>query len=197
MGDARTCIIGCGALARELLALNGQLTDAQFDLKAMPAKLHNRPDQIPDAVEAAIIEHAPHYDRVLVAYGDCGTAGKLDEVLEKYDIPRIEGAHCYAIYAGLATFDALQDAEPGTFYLTDFLVRQFETLIYQPLGLEDHPELTLTYFGNYTRLVYLAQVEDCVHVAKAREAAKRLGLNFEYRVVGYGGLADFVQEHAA
>jgi len=158
------------------------------DVRCLPAALHNTPRRIAAAVEAVLEELAPRYDRVFVAYADCGTAGELDRVLERYGAERLPGAHCYATFAGLAEWDALQDEEPGTFYLTDFLARHFESLVARALGLDRCPELASEIFGNYRRLVYLSQTDDPALLESALAAAERLGLEFEHRPTGYGGL---------
>ena len=185
----RVLVVGCGALGRELVTLTRDLPGV--DVTCLPAALHNRPERIPAAVADRVRERGGDYDRVFVAYADCGTGGRLDSVLETEfeGVERIPGAHCYEFYAGAAAFAALHDEEPGTFYLTDFLARQFETLIVRGLGLDRHPELLQLYFGNYRRLVYLAQTEDPDLVARARAAADRLGLAFELRRTGLGELA--------
>jgi Protein of unknown function (DUF1638) len=188
----RTLLIACGALAREALAVLEANRLDHVELTCVSALLHNRPQKIPAAVRDKIREARGRFDRVLVLYGDCGTGGELDRVLAEEGVERIEGPHCYAFYAGQEVFDALADAEPGTFYLTDFLARQFETLVIEGLGLDRHPELLPDYFGNYTRLVYLAQTDDPELTAKAEAAAARLGLRFERRLTGLGGLAEFV-----
>jgi uncharacterized protein DUF1638 len=183
-------VIGCGALARELLALTRNLPGVK--VLCVDAALHMRPERIADAVALRIDQAHRDYGpdlKIFVAYADCGTRGALDEVLAKAGVERIVGAHCYEFYAGAATFAALQDEDPGTFYLTDFLTRQFDALIIRGLGLDKHPELLPLYFGNYRRLVYLAQSDDKALVASARRAAKRLGLAFEYRHTGFGDLA--------
>ena len=182
-------VIGCGALARELVELTRRAGLPQMDLTCLPASLHNRPEWIPGAVQARIRRaRADGYDRIFVAYADCGTGGLLDRVLDAEGIARLEGAHCYEVYAGRAAFAALSDEEPGTFYLTDYLVRNFERLIVRGLGLDRHPELLPVYFGNYTRLVYLAQADDAELATRAEAAAGRLGLAFERRHVGLGEL---------
>ncbi|MDP9481803.1 MAG: DUF1638 domain-containing protein [Chloroflexota bacterium] len=186
----RVLVIGCGALARELLALTRNLPGVK--VLCVDAALHMRPERIADAVSARIDQARRDYGpdlKIFVAYADCGTRGALDEVLAKAGVERIVGAHCYEFYAGAATFAALQDEDPGTFYLTDFLTRQFDTLIIRGLGLDKHPELLPLYFGNYQRLVYLAQSDDPALMASARRAAKRLGLGFEHRTTGFGDLA--------
>ncbi len=185
----RPLVIGCGALARELVALTRRAGFPEVDLTCLPASLHNRPERIPDAVRARIRRaRAAGRDRLFVAYADCGTGGLLDRVLEEEGVARLEGAHCYEVYAGRAAFAALADAEPGTFYLTDFLARNFERLVWRGLGLDAHPELLSLYFGNYTRLLYLAQTEDRALTALARRGARRLGLRFERRFTGAGEL---------
>ena len=183
-------VIGCGALARELVELTRRAGLPAMDLTCLPASLHNRPERIPAAVGARIRRaRRDGYDRIFVAYADCGTGGLLDNVLEEEGVARLEGAHCYEVYAGRAAFAGLHDEEPGTFYLTDYLVRNFDRLVVRGLGLDRHPELLATYFGNYRRLVYLAQVDDASLTERAQAAAERLGLGFERRLVGLGELA--------
>jgi hypothetical protein len=198
-GDARPpLVIGCGALARELVALTRRAGFPEVDLTCLPAKLHNRPQLIPAAVEARIRRaRAEGYDQIFVAYADCGTGGQLDRVLEAEGVTRLEGAHCYEFYAGRAAFAALADEEPGTFYLTDFLARNFDRLVVRGLGLDRHPELLPLYFGNYRRLVFLAQTDDHALTRTAEAAAGRLGLEFERRLVGLGELAPAVTAFAA
>src|SRR6186997_1242733 len=188
-GARRPLVIGCGALARELVELTRRAGLPAMDLTCLPASLHNRPERIPDAVARKIRRaRADGYDRIFVAYADCGTGGLVDRVLEAEDVARLEGAHCYEVYAGRASFASLHDAEPGTFYLTDYLVRNFDRLVVRGLGLDRHPELRDMYFGNYRRLVYLAQTDDAELASRAESAADRLGLAFERRLVGLGEL---------
>lgn len=196
MGEGRTLLIACGALARETLAVVEANGLANVDVTCVSALLHNRPARIPEAVRLRIHEHRAAYQRILVLYGDCGTGGELDRVLAEEGVERIGGPHCYAFYAGEATFAALAEAEPGTFYLTDFLARQFDTLVIEGLGLDRHPELLPIYFGNYRRLLYLAQTTDPGLEAAARAAAARLGLAYEYRFTGLSGLAAFLRPAA-
>ena len=191
-----TLVIACGALARECLAVLAANRLDHVTLTCIPATLHNRPALIPAAVRAKIREGRGRYDRILVAYAECGTGGELDRVLAEEGVARIEGAHCYAFYAGEEDFAALADDEPGTFYLTDFLARHFETLVIEGLGIDRHPELLPLYFGNYRRLLYLAQTEDPVLTQAAEAAAARLGLAFERRFTGMGGLAAFIEKAA-
>jgi hypothetical protein len=186
----RLVIVGCGALARELLALTAGIPGVRVE--AVDARLHMRPERIADAVAAKVEVVRERYGsdvRIFVGYADCGTGGALDAYLEREGIERIEGAHCYEFYAGSAAYAALQDEELGTFYLTDFLARQFESIIVAGLGLDRHPQLRDAYFGSYRRLVYLAQTDDDDLTARARAAADRLGLAFERRRTGYGDLA--------
>jgi len=191
-------VIGCGALARELVALTRRAGLPAVDLTCLPATLHNRPERIPAAVAARIASvRAQGYDRIFVAYADCGTGGRLDHVLEAEGVERLAGAHCYEVYAGRAAFASLTEEEPGTFYLTDFLARNFERLVIRGLGLDRHPELLAVYFGNYRRLVYLAQADDAALTAAARRAARQLGLIFERRAAGYGELGPAIEAFAA
>jgi hypothetical protein len=186
----RLVIVGCGALARELLALTRDIPGVK--VLGVDARLHMRPALIAAAVERRIAEARATYGAnvgIFVGYADCGTGGALDAVLEREGVQRIEGAHCFEFYAGASAYAALQEEELGTFYLTDFLARQFESLVMRGLGLDRHPELLPDYFGSYRRLVYLAQTDDPALDAKARAAADRLGLAFERRATGFGELA--------
>ncbi len=181
-------IIACGALAREIQQLIDINSWTDVDVQCLPANLHNRPDQIPDRVLDKVQSNRDRYAHIFVAYADCGTGGLLDSALEGLGVERLEGAHCYQFYAGSEVFEQLHDAEPGTFYLTDFLVRHFDRLIIDELGLDRHPELRETFFRNYSRLLYLSQAETPELVTKARRAADRLGLKFEHRPTGFGQL---------
>ncbi len=181
-------ILACGAIAREVLAvirLNGW---THVDVRCLPAKLHSTPTKIAGAVDAKLTELAGRYDRVFVAYADCGTAGALDIVLNQHNVERLPGAHCYGFLAGNDAWDAMQEDEPATFYLTDFLARHFESLVVRGLKLDVHPELLPMMFGNYKRLVYLAQTDDSALRERAEAAALFLGLAFEQRRTGYGEL---------
>jgi hypothetical protein len=162
-------------------------------VECLPAVLHNTPDKIPEAVRSRL-EAADGYDTVFVAYGDCGTGGMLDRVLEEFGVERLPGAHCYEFFAGLNLFAEMHEEEMGTLYLTDYLARHFDRIIWRGLGLDRWPELRDDYFANYVRIVYLAQTDDPVRTAEAREAARRLGLDFERRFVGYGELESAVVE---
>ena len=188
-----TQILACGALAREILALIEAGGLEGVELACLPAKLHSQPQFIPERVREAIrAAKARGIDRVLVAYADCGTGGRLDRVLEEEGGERIQGPHCYAFYAGQTDFAALMEDEPASFFLTDYLARHFETLILKGMGIDKHPELEEMMFGNYRRLVYLAQEDTPELRAKAEAAAARRGLEYEHRKTGYGELAGFV-----
>jgi hypothetical protein len=181
-------IIACGALAQEITALRRANRWDLLQVRCLPAELHNRPEKIPDAVRALIRDSRDHYRSIFVAYGDCGTGGLLDEVLREEGVERIPGAHCYEFFATKPVFDALAEAEPGTFYLTDFLLRHFDRLVICGLGLDRHPELFNAYFGNYRRLVYLAQSPCATSQRQAQAIATRMGWEFAYRETGYGTL---------
>ncbi|MBV8144395.1 MAG: DUF1638 domain-containing protein [Gammaproteobacteria bacterium] len=184
----RTLVIACGALAREIAALRRANAWEGLEVRCLPAELHNRPERIAPAVRDAIAASRGRYAQVFVAYGDCGTRGELDRVLQEEGIERLPGAHCYEFFATARVFAQLADNEPGTFYLTDFLLRHFERLVVRPLGLDRHPELTQEYFRNYRKLVYLSQATRPEAIERARRIAERFGFEFEHRFTGYGEL---------
>jgi hypothetical protein len=187
----RTLVVGCGALARELVELTRPLPGV--DVACLPPELHNRPERIPARVRARIHEgRAQGYDRIFVAYADCGTGGLLDPVLAEEGVERLPGAHCYEFFAGREDFARLAEEQPATFWLTDFLARNFDRLVIRGLGIDRHPELETMYFGNYRRLVYLSQTDDPDLLAMARRAADRLSLPFEHRHTGYGELGSAI-----
>ena len=183
-------VSACGALGREINDLKKSHGWDHVHLKCIDAMLHNRPALIPDALREKIRRYKDDYDKIYVAYADCGTGGAIDRVLEEEggDIERLPGAHCYQFYAGASRFSELSDAEPGTFYLTDFLAQHFDRFVIKPLKLNEHPELRDAYFGNYRRLVYLSQTRNEQWLAAARAAAERLELDFEHVHCGYGEL---------
>ena len=191
-GPAGALVIACGALAREIVDFRAANRFDHLDITCLPAKLHNRPHLIPEAVRAKIRANKGRYRSIFVAYGDCGTGGLLDKVLEEEGARRIEGPHCYAFYTGQDAFAAITDDDPTQFFLTDYMVRHFDRLIIEGLGLDRYPELRDDYFGNYTNVVYISQIDDPALEAKAQAAAERLGLNYVHRHVGYGELADFI-----
>lgn len=187
-GRGTALVIGCGALARELVAVAERIPG--LDVACLAPDLHNRPDGIPAAVRQRIQRaRAEGYEWIFVAYADCGTGGLLDPVLADEGVERLPGAHCYEVFAGGAEFERLADEEPGTFWLTDFLARNFERLVIRGLGIDRHPELQSVYFANYRRVVYLSQTDDPDLLAMAQRAADRLGLAFEHRPTGISQLA--------
>jgi hypothetical protein len=188
-------VIGCGALARELVEVTSTLPGV--DVACLSPDLHNRPGGIPGAVRARIHEaRRDGYERIFVAYADCGTGGLLDPLLAAEGVERLPGAHCYEFFAGSPTFAAMAADEPGTFWLTDFLARNFERLVIRGLGIDRHPELEAVYFRNYTRVVFLSQTDDPDLLVLAERAAERLGLAFEHRPTGIAGLAAPIVEFA-
>lgn len=186
MGRGRVLLIACGALAHEIVALKAAQGWAHLDLQCLPAILHNHPDRITAAVAELVADRRAGYQAVFVAYADCGTGGLLAAKCAELGVRMIAGPHCYSFFEGNDAFAAR--AEMTCFYLTDFLTRQFDAFVWKPLGLDKHPELRDTYFGNYTTLVYQAQTDDPALTAAARDCAARLGLAFERRFTGYGDL---------
>jgi hypothetical protein len=187
-GRGDVLLIACGALAREIVDLIERNRWTHFDVQCLPAKWHNTPEKIVPAVREKIREARSRYKSIFVLYGDCGTGGLLDKMLAEESVERIDGPHCYAFFSGNPAFAAKAEDEITAFYLTDYLARHFDKLIWQGLGLDRHPELLPMYFGNYTKIVYLAQTRDEELAKKAVAAAHKLGLNYEYRFTGYGEL---------
>lgn len=185
----RILLIACGALAREILDLKEANGWSHLDLTCLPAKLHLYPEKITDEVRAAVKKHRGKYDDIFVVYADCGTGGLLEAECEKLGVQMVAGPHCYSFFEGNDRFSKISEDEITTFYLTDFLVRQFDAFIIKPMGLDRHPDLRDMYFGNYEKLVYQAQTDDPALTAKAKTCADRLGLAFERRFTGYGDLA--------
>lgn len=194
-GSGRVLIIACGALAREILTLRDANGWTHLDLTCLPAIYHNHPEKIVTAVRDTVAAHRAAYTQIYVAYGDCGTGGLLEAACAEMRVEMLAGPHCYSFFEGNAAFDARD--EITAFYLTDFLVRQFDTFVWKPLGLDRHPELRDMYFGHYDRLVYQAQTDDPALTEIARTCADRLGLAFERRFTGYGDLATHLQNWAA
>ena len=184
----RILLIACGALAREILDLKEANGWSHLDLTCLPAKLHLYPEKITQEVRAAVIKHRDAYDDIFVVYADCGTGGLLAAECEKLGVQMVAGPHCYSFFEGNDRFAAISEDEFTAFYLTDFLVRQFDAFIMKPMGLDRHPELRDMYFGNYEKLVYQAQTDDPALTAKAQTCAETLGLAFERRFTGYGDL---------
>ncbi|PIB24883.1 hypothetical protein BFP76_06885 [Amylibacter kogurei] len=184
----RVLILACGALAREILALIKLNDWGHMDLTCLPAKLHLYPEKITDAVADAVEKHRANYEQIFVAYADCGTGGMLASKCKELGVDMIAGPHCYSFFEGNDAFGKLED-EITAFYLTDFLVKQFDAFVWKPMGLDRHPELRDMYFGNYTKLVYQAQVNDPTLDRKAELIAQKMGLPLERRFTGYGDLS--------
>ena len=191
-GKGDVLLIACGALAREIVALIELNGWTHLDVTCLPAKWHNTPQFIPDGVRKKIQEAKGNYTKIYCVYADCGTGGLLDKVLEEEGVERIAGPHCYSFFSGNDVFAEREDADMRAFFLTDYLARHFDKLIWQGLGLDRHPELLSDYFGNYEKLVFFAQVPDKKLQMLARDAAKKLGLAYEYRETGFGELATFM-----
>lgn len=188
MNAEKVRVIACGAIAREVLAIREANGLSHIDLLCLPAIWHAHPEKITPGVEQAIDEaRAEGFSRIFVGYADCGTGGLLDRLCEREGVERIAGPHCYSFFAGNEAF-AAKDDDVTSFFLTDFLARQFRAFVIEPLGLDRYPQLKDMYFGNYEKLVYLSQVEDEGLQQKAKEAANYLGLAYEYRFTGYGDL---------
>jgi hypothetical protein len=188
-GQGRVLLIACGALAHEILALKALNGWDHLDLQCLPANLHLWPDRIPAAVEKSVAEHRSNYADIFVVYADCGTGGQLLDMCNKLGVEMVSGPHCYSFFEGNEAFALKAETEFTAFYLTDFLVRQFDAFVWKPMGLDRHPELRDMYFGNYTKLVYQAQTNNPALDAKAQDCARRLGLAYERRFTGYGDLA--------
>ena len=190
----RLLVIGCGALAEELSALKRANQWTALDIKCLDAALHNRPERIADRLESVLAQHHAEYTNILIAYADCGTGGGVDRVAQQFNAQRLPGAHCYEFYATSPVFAALAEAEPGTFYLTDFLVRHFDRLVIEEMKLDEHPELEEMLFGRYRKVVYLAQGDSSELLDQAERSATRLKLPLEVVTTGYGLLAKTVEE---
>ncbi|MGB2016275.1 MAG: DUF1638 domain-containing protein [Candidatus Puniceispirillum sp.] len=185
-------MIACGALAREILDITRQLPASSVELTCLPAAWHNHPEKIVPGLKRKVDAAKRTGRKIVVIYGDCGTGGAIDAYLESESIPRIPGPHCYEMFMGKSDFDAEMEAELGTFFLTDYMVRHFERLVMKGMGLREHPQLRDMYFGNYKRVLYIAQTRDSALLNKARDAAAMLALDFDYRYTGYGEFTDFI-----
>lgn len=192
----RILLIACGALAREILAVKERNSWDHMDLTCLPAILHVYPEQITEAVEDAVTLHREVYDQVFVVYADCGTGGLLEAACDRLGVEMVKGPHCYSFFEGNDAFEARGEDETTAFYLTDFLARQFDAFIWKPMGLDRHPELRDMYFGNYTKVIYQAQIDDPALTERAREIAERMGLAFERRFTGYGDLENTMAQWA-
>lgn len=192
-GQGSVLLIACGALAREIIQLIELNNWQHLDVACLPAKLHNTPDQIPEAVREKIRTNRDKYNRIYVLYADCGTGGLLDKVLEEEgDVERIPGPHCYSFFAGNDVFEARAEDDMRAFFLTDYLCRHFDKLVWEGFGLDRHPDMPSFVFGNYEKVVFLAQTKDEALERQAAEIAHRLGLAYEYRFTGMGDLASYM-----
>lgn len=191
----KVLVIACGMLAREIIAVKERLGLDHIELTCLPAEFHYYPDRIPAAMDAAIEKaRAQGYAHIFAGYADCGTGGMLDRVLERHGVERMAGPHCFAFYQGEAAFARVADDDMLSFYMTDFLCRQFDAFFMKPLGLDRHPELAQDFFGNYEKVVYLAQTDDPSLEKVAQDAATMLGLAYEKRMTGYGDLEPALEQ---
>jgi hypothetical protein len=189
MNSQKVHVIACGAIAREILAVSRINSLDHIDLHCLPAILHCYPQKIAPELEKAIASaRAKGFEKIFIGYADCGTGGDIDKICEREGIERLSGPHCYSFFTGNEAFAARADEDFTSFFLTDFLARQFDTFVIKTLGLDRHPELKDMYFGNYRKLVYISQEEDVALQEKARQAADYLGLEYVYRFTGYGDL---------
>jgi len=194
--QGRVLLIACGALAHEVLAIKRTGGWDHLDLQCLPANLHLWPDRIPQAVADAVAEYRGRYAQIFILYADCGTGGLLQQKCKDLGVQMLEGPHCYSFFEGNARFAQIAEDEITAFYLTDFLVRQFDAFVWRPMGFDRHPELIGMMFGNYTKLVYQAQTDDPALDARAADCAARLGLAYERRLTGYGDLERAIAEVA-
>ncbi|MFU0503287.1 DUF1638 domain-containing protein [Pseudaminobacter sp. NGMCC 1.201702] len=195
--DRRLLVIACGMIAREVLAVKERLSLDHLELTCLPAEFHYYPEKIAPALDKAISDaKADGYKHIFIGYADCGTGGMVDRVCQKHGVERMEGPHCFAFYQGIDAFKAMEDGDMLAFYMTDFLCRQFEAFFIKPLGLDRHPELIADYFGNYEKVVYLAQTDDPALDKVAEDAARLLGLAYERRFTGYGDLTSSLRARA-
>tara|TARA_B100001013_G_scaffold311209_1_gene216322 strand:+ start:209 stop:910 length:702 start_codon:yes stop_codon:yes gene_type:complete len=190
-------VIACGALAKEITALIRMNNWTHLQLRYLPAKLHNEPKNIPQNIRKNLMNAQNKFSQIFIGYADCGTGGKLDSLLDEFGVQRLPGAHCYEFFSSSQSFSKMLEEEPGSFFLTDFLVKSFEKLIWQGLKINSHPELLNIYFRHYKRLVYLGQTENQALQTQAQEIAQRLGLNYLYRFTGYGALTPALSDLTA
>ena len=184
--NGRLLLIACGALAREILAVIKTNAWDHIDIQCLPAIYHNHPEKIVPAIRKTVIGNIDKYSNIFVVYADCGTGGQLKKLCNEMGLKMINGPHCYSFFEGNEVFQKRD--ELTSFYLTDFLVRQFDSFFWRPMDLDKYPELRDVYFSNYTTLVYQAQIKDKKLQSIARDCARRMGLAYEYRFTGYGDL---------
>jgi hypothetical protein len=193
-GKGSILLIACGALAREIIQIIELNRWQHLDVACLPAKLHNEPKKIPDAVREKIRANRDKYDVIKIVYADCGTGGLLDVVCAEEGVERIDGPHCYSFFSGNELFEARGDADMTSFFLTDYLVRHFEKLVWKGFGLDRHPDMRDMLFGNYEKVIHLAQVENRELEVAAKAIATRLALDYEYRFTGMGDLESFMAD---
>lgn len=184
-----TALVICGALGREVK----EIVDRRgwdVDIYGVSALLHLYPSRIVDELRERLHELRPRYEKLVVVYGDCGTTGKLEPLLDEVGAARLRGPHCYEMFAGAERFENVVDQRPGTFFLTDWLVRNFDRAVVRGLGLDREPELRTMLFGNYEAVLYLRQVPNPRLAEKAAEIARYLELPLEIEDVGLGELED-------
>lgn len=186
--NASAVVICCSALMRDIVSICKVNDWSHLDVQCISAQVHNYPDRITTEVKALIDVAKSKEQHIFIAFADCGTGGQLDALIEQEQVERISGAHCYEFYAGAERFMQMQEAELGTFYLTDFLVRHFDRLIIRGMGIDKQPSLQAVYFGSYRKLIYMSQSEDALLQKKAKTAAQQLGLEYEYCYTGVSGL---------
>jgi hypothetical protein len=192
-GTSGLTLVACGALARELLAITSQFPDDALDITCLPASWHNHPERIVPGLRRKVAALRRQGREVAVVYGDCGTGGEIDAFLREQQLDRIPGPHCYEMFLGPAEFEGEMERELGTFFLTDYMVRHFERIVMQGMGLRKHPQLRDMYFGSYRRVLYIAQTEDRALQDKARAAAMELELEYKYRFTGFGDFTSWVE----
>ena len=185
-GEGKILLVACGALAREIIALREQHSWTHLDLTCLPAIYHNYPEKITGAVKDAVEKWRDHYEQIFIVYADCGTGGLLKTACDDLGVEMLEGPHCYSFFEGNDAFE--ERGEVTSFFLTDFLARQFDAFIWKPLGMDRHPELIDMYFGNYEKMVFQSQSPDPKLLELARSHAEKVGLAFEHRSTGYGDL---------
>ena len=190
----KTLVIACGALSHEILALIRLNGWQHLELTCLPGVWHHTPDRIPMGLKKKIRETRDQYEEIYVMYGDCGTAGGIDRVLEEEGVQRIDGPHCFSFLMGNQAFADLGSDEIATFYLTDFFCRHFEKFIWEALGLDRRDDMVDFVFEHYRKLVFLAQTKDPALKSKAQDIACRLKLEFEYRFTGYGDMATVIRD---
>ena len=196
MSEPSVLILACGALAREIKSLVRVNGFENVEVEYLPASLHNRPERICGQIRARLERALAEFDEVLLGYADCGTGGEIDRLCSEFQIERLPGSHCYEFYLEAGRFDRLHEEEPGTFYLTDYLAKHFDRLIFKTLGIDEHPELFDLYFGNYRRVVHLTQEDAVEYREAAAAAAKRLGLPLHTIFTGWGQLETSVSQAA-